>query len=116
MKNLWKWLAILVVAGAIHAAIHVGVLNLEQEDTKPPLPIGYTLYDLTSQRVIDVQPCPHSWAVGPSWYSGDQYIPGLDRTFEFGYGVVLTTQVIWVELQPKGYKAPSSCGPAYAGQ
>ena len=103
-------LTALIVVGGIFVAI---VGDGDPAEAPPdPAPIGYTLYDVTNNRVIDIQPCPHSWRLAPDWYSTDQWMPGFGRKYDFGYGVA-TPGGILAELKPVGYEAPASCGPAY---
>ena len=120
MRFLKSWVFLfttlfgLLIALLLYNIVYLAGSNLPDSDlvVEQPLPIGYTLWDVDNQRVIDVQPCPHSWAVAPTWYSWDQYVPALDRTFGFGYGVIVDGHA-WQQLQPEGYEAPSSCGKAY---
>ena len=113
-KLLLKGTFVFLVVVGVQLLLNLVVLDLPDNEivVEKPLPIGYTLWDVDNQRVIDVQPCPHSWTAAPSWYSWGQYIPALDRTFGFGYGVIIDGHA-WQELQPEGYEPPSSCGKAY---
>ncbi len=120
-----RWLARLVGVASLFALsaivgflIAVGVWAVVVDAEKPaeappdPPPIGYTLYDVTNNRIIDIQPCPHPWGQFPTFQSFDQWMPNFGRKYDFGNGFS-TLGGVFLELRPKGYVAPAECGQAY---
>ncbi len=109
---VFLWL--LMTAGAA-VLIVTGIFAAFGNDAETPLeppPIGYTLYDVTNNRIIDIQPCPHPWGQFPTFQSFDQWMPNFGRKYDFGNGFS-TLGGVFLELRPKGYVAPAECGQAY---
>ena len=67
-------IAIVVAIGSTVVAARI--LDTNKEEPVPQVvPIGYTLYNVSTNTIIDVMPCPHSWRLAPDWYSTNQWMP-----------------------------------------
>jgi len=104
------FVTVVVIGGTVVAT---RMMDTNKEESVPQIaPIGYTLYNASTNTLIDVQPCPHSWSLAPNIYSTDQWMPEFGYKFDFGFWVA-TSGGILVELKPKGYTPGPECGAAY---